>query len=618
MNNLSYNHVDITGGFWEERQRLVRETTVCSVYRRFCDTGRFDAFRLDWKEGMPNRPHFFWDSDVAKWIQGAAYLTAKKREPELERIIDEVVGCIRRGRMEDGYFNIYFELFEPQNRFTKRGFHELYCLGHLIEAGVAYYEATGKRELLSLCEDYADLVRRIFTVEQSAAFDSPGHEEVELALVKLYDCTGKREYLDLARFFIDKRGSQQKLPEGDNYNRGTNIQDHLPVREQFTAEGHAVRACYLYCAMADLALRDGDKELEYASERLFDNITNAKMYITGSVGSTHVSEAFEEDYQLPNNTAYAETCACIGLALFAQRMQLLKPDSKYADTVERVIYNGFLSGLSLDGKSFFYENPQEIDLSEREEARGALCESKNRYYPPTRRSEVFDCSCCPPNVVRFMASLGDFLYGSEGGTVCVYQYMTSRADFGGFTLEQTTDYPYDGKVRLKLNGGDAVLALRIPGWCTEYSITINGKVYDADISEGFARVPAKDGDAVELNMTVEPRFVYADPRVAADRGQRAVAYGPLVMCLEGVDNGGTLSGMSLLDGGFSVSRDEKTSLPTVFCPAVRVRNPTLYSSKPTSERFEAKLIPYFALANREECDMKIWTPFSPITQAVVV
>ena len=604
--NLTYDKIDITGGFWQEKQTLIRETTIWNVYKRFSDTGRFGAFKLDWKEGMPNRPHYFWDSDVAKWLESVAYLTKKKREPELEKIVDDIVDDIERGRLENGYFNIYFELFEPENIFKKRGCHELYCAGHLIEAAIAYDEATGKRKFLGLMEDYARLIKKVFMDEQSAAFDSPGHEEIELALVKLYDYTKNRDWLDLALFFINSRGSQAKLPEGDSYHRGTHIQDHLPVREQFTAEGHAVRACYLYCAMADLALRENDEGLRNACDKLFRNITGRKMYITGGIGSTSNCEEFEEDFRLPNDTAYCETCAALALALFARRLEKIDADARYADTVERVIYNSFLSGLSLDGKSFFYENAQEIDLERRKIVRGALHENRNTHFPITQRVEVFGCSCCPPNVTRFISSIGDFVYNYDDGTVYVNQYMDSTADIDGLKIVQKTNYPYDGRVALTITGGNRRMALRIPSWCRMWTLTLNGKVVTAEPVKGYVFVDMADGDGIVLDMRLDVKVVHADPRVAADRGMRAVTYGPFVMCIEGVDNGGSLTDVKLVGNTGTVGFDESLGLPCVYFPAVRGETDGLYSDTVRSTRFTAKMIPYFAFANRGECDMRIW------------
>lgn len=602
MGNLTYDKVNISGGFWRDRQETIRNTTIHKVYERFFETGRFAAFDLNWREGEPNRPHIFWDSDVAKWVESVAYLTMKKREPELEAIVDELTDKIEKGRMEDGYFNSYYVLFEKEKRFTRRGDHELYCLGHFIEAAIAYDKATGKSKLLSLVKDYVSLVRKVFMSEERKSFITPGHEEIELALIKLYDYTGDKSYLELAEFFVEKRGVDER---GEDAARdmlfSSYIQSHKPVREQKSAQGHAVRATYLYCAIADLAERMGDASLKETAKSLFDNIINEKMYITGAIGSTRKGEAFEDSFQLPNDTAYAETCAAIGLALYARRMELLDRDSKYADTIERILYNGFLSGLSLDGSSFFYVNSQEIDLENRKI-------SPNAWKPITERVEVFGCSCCPPNVTRFVASLGDLAYGFDEDTVYVDQYMESTAELDGFSIEQRTDYPFDGRVRISLKGADKKIALRIPCWCKNYELKLNGRGVTAETVKGYAVVAARDGDEIELELELAVRHVKADSRIRYTRGFAAVTYGPFVMCMEGVDNGEALGEVALSGLDCRVFFDEELKLPTILHPALRETGEgTYYDAESVKiEKFEAKLIPYFAFANRGESDMRIW------------
>ncbi len=601
IQNISYDKIDINGGFWQQKQSLIRKTTIWNVYKRFKETGRFDAFKQQWKEGETNKPHIFWDSDIAKWLESVAYLTLKEREPQLEAIVDEVVADIEKNQWDDGYYNSYYQLLAPEKRFTKRHDHELYCLGHLIEAAVAYDKATKKNKFLKLMEKYVELVYTVFVEQKSATFDSPGHEEIELALVRLYEHTGKKKYLDLSLHFINKRGSHEYPNEKDYCFANKQIQDHLPVREQLTAEGHSVRACYLYCAMADLALRTGDKGLTHAVKTIFDNIVNKKMYITGAIGSTRVGEAFEEDYRLPNDLAYGETCAAISLVLFAKRMQLLDPEnSVYADTVERVIYNGFLSGLSLDGKAFFYVNSQEIDLDQRKFAK-----DYDRKFPITQRVEVFSCSCCPPNVTRFIPLIAELCYTYTDDTVFVNQYMDTTADFDGCKIVQKTDYPFENRVVLAYEGGKKTLALRKPYWCDKF--TVNGQALPC--KNGFIYIDVDGKTELEIEMEFALKYIYANTAVRENRGCVCLTYGPFVYCMEGVDNGESLGEISLVDGKADFGFDDKLSLPCFTHPAIRRKVEGLYSDKVTITPINAKFIPYFAYANRGETDMRLWISY---------
>ncbi len=607
LRTLNFDKVDITGGFWKEKQEMVKNATLQAVHDRFYESGRFSAFKLQWKEGEPGRPHIFWDSDVAKWIEGASYILKKERDPKIEAIVDEVVEDIARGRTEDGYFNSYYLLFEPEKRFTERSNHELYCAGHLLEAAIAYDEATGKSEFLSMMKDYMHLIKRVFMEEQSAGFRTPGHEEIELALVKLYDYTGEREWLELASFFIEERG-QREEKEAANFG-SIQTQSHMPVRQMETAEGHAVRAGYLFSAVADMANRTDDAELKAVCERIFTNITERKMYITGAIGSSYTAgEAFEEDYRLPNDVAYAESCAALSLALFARRAGTFAADSRYGDTVERVIYNGFLSGVSLDGVKFFYENAQEIDLCARERIRTALGKTKNMHLPITERVRLFSCSCCPPNVVRYIPSIGNLLYSCSEDTVFVDQYMESTAALDGLTLTQKTAYPYDGTVQLTLQGGDCRVAFRIPGWCDVFRLSVNGAAASYTVERGYAYLDVRDGDTVTLAMQMQARVVRADPHVSANRGLSAVTYGPFVMCMEGIDNGGWLGDVCLTDAPAVRGFDDELGTLTLSVPAYREAPAAPYSATLIRTPFTAKLIPYYAFANRGETDMRIWVP----------
>ena len=383
MQLIPHSRVTLTGGYLAEKQALNRRVTLQAVYDRFYETGRITAFGHGYPDADPIRPHFFWDSDVAKWMEGAAYVLAHEPDPALEAKVDAIIDDIAAHQHADGYFNIYFTVVEPDKRWSNRDWHELYCAGHLMEAAVAYAEATGKTKFLSCMEKYADYIAKIFMEEQSAAFHTPGHEEIELALVRLYRHTGKKQYLDLAAYFINTRGVAEEQGK-NNYN-----QSHLPVREQDSAEGHAVRAMYLYTGMAYLAAETGDEALIAACKKLWADATEQKMYITGGLGSTYIGEAFTTPFDLPPDQAYTETCAGIALCFFANGMLALENHAAYADVIERALYNGVLSGLSHRGDEFFYENPLEVNLSERfVSVWGA------RRFPAHRRVACFACSCC--------------------------------------------------------------------------------------------------------------------------------------------------------------------------------------------------------------------------------
>ncbi len=605
MKSVSFENVAL-GGFWKKRFEINKNSTIPMVYDRFSDTGRFDAFKFDWEEGQPNRPHIFWDSDIAKWIEAVAYSITKCPDKNLEAIVDGVVDLIEKNQDESGYFNIYFTVCEPDNRWVNRMAHELYCAGHLTEAAVAYYKATGKDKFLRLMEKYMDHIETVFIKEDSAEFCTPGHEEIELALVKLYDCTGNEKYLNMSRHFVDVRGTRQKDEDSPFYINHAYDQSHMPVREMTDATGHSVRAMYLYCAMADLAKRTGDKGLFDACRRLFESVAYRQMYVTGGIGSTHYGERFTEDYDLPNDVAYSETCASIGLALFARRMSLIDPDSLYADIAETAIYNCALAGVSLKGNAFFYVNPLEINL-ERRRKNKEYYQYKGSSFDITQRVEVFDCSCCPPNIARFIASIGDFLYTYNNDIVFVHHYFESEAEFDGIKITQNTEYPNNGKIKITVKGmAGKTLAVRIPSWAENYSIDAD----TAKTEKGYAYI-AINSDCAEINVdfAMECRLVAANPAVEADIGRVALCRGPLVYCAERIDNTTALNNLSLSENlNATLAFDESMQAYTVeadgfedgaFDGLYRTYRQNLVPRK-------IKLIPYFAFANRGESDMLVW------------
>ena len=610
MKTIPFSAVKL-GGFWGRRLEINRTATIPTVYDRFTDTGRFEAFRFNWKEGsdLP-KPHFFWDSDIAKWIEAAAYSLALHPDKELERIIDDTVELIEKNQQEDGYFNIYFTVVEPGKRFTIRDYHELYCAGHLTEAAVAYYKATGKDKFLKIMCRYIDLIEKVFAIEHSAEFDTPGHEEIELALIKLWECTGEERYLKLCKYFIDTRGTSEKDKNIPSWAKPEYYQSDIPVREFTFAEGHAVRAMYLYSGMADLAEKTGDKELLDTCERVFENVRNRQMYITGGIGATSSGERFTEDYVLSNDLAYAETCAAIALALFTRRMSGIIPDSKYADVAEIAIYNGSLAGVSLDGRSFFYINPLEINLEDRRRNKEHYYFDKT-YAPITQRVEVFDCSCCPPNIARFVASIADFLYSYDDSTVYVHHFAESETEYDGIYIKQQTAYPNEGEVRFTVrNMAGRRLAVRIPGWC-EF-VSLGGEKLNAPVEKGYAYIDIKsDEETLDFWFEMKPRFVCANPKIGYDAGKVCLCRGPLVYCAESVLNDGVrLSDISLdVNGTVGLTFDEEAGVYAAEADAFEdAPSDELYYDCAKSERVNRKIrmLPYFAYANHGESDMAVW------------
>ena len=607
LKRVTLDQIDITGGFWAERQKLNRETTVYAVRDRYEETGRFGAFDFDYTEdcGKP-RPHYFWDSDVAKWMESVAYILQKGPDAELEAQVEGLIDKIEAHQEKNGYFNIYHTVIEPDNRFRDRDHHELYCLGHLIEAAVAYYRATGRDRFIRVLDRYIDYVIRVFCVEKTSAFTSPGHEEIELALFKLYEAFPDEKYKDLAMFFLNERGKDE-IPVGA-WCYASYSQNHLPVREQRTAEGHCVRANYLYAGMADAARVTGDTAMFAACKALFDDTVKHKMYITGGIGSSHQGEAYTVSYDLPNDTAYTETCASIALALFANRMKDLEIDAKYADAVEREMYNGILSGVSLSGDRFFYENPLEINLQDH--TRNVSVKSEDRL-PITERKLDFSCSCCPPNVTRFIAEIGEFVCSYDKRRVFLHQYMSGDAVFGGMSMNVETEYPCSGEVRVTLAGAKGkLLYLRIPGWCGSFRVSAPYRM-----KKGYAQIEVNsDTFTVTLSMDMNVCLIAADPRVRADAGRVAVTYGPLVYCAEKTDNDLLLSDIRLypdanLDADVSFNlyfgapvitmraavTDEK-SVKTLYMPLRDVK----------TKDVSVRLIPFFGFANRGASDMRVW------------
>lgn len=553
---VKFTKVTVNDNYWAPRIETNRIVTIPFALRKNEETGRMDNFRK--AAGIMDGPHQgrrFNDTDVYKVLEGVAYSLAVHPDDELEKHADSLIAIIALAQEEDGYL-MTGRTIDPLNPapglgserwIHLQGSHELYNSGHLYEAAVAYYDATGKTNFLEIAVKNADLLLDTFSPDKKQ--DAPGHQVIEMGLAKLYRATGNKQYLDLAKFFLDQRGKpheRKPYPEDSPfalYNGDFYMQDHKPVKEQSEAWGHAVRATYMYAGMADIAALTGDEEYREAIDRIWNNVVSKKMYLTGGVGSRHTSEAFGEDYELPNAEAYNETCAAIGNVFWNYRMFLSTGRGEYIDVMERTMYNGLISGVSLSGNLFFYTNP---------------LESQGGY----ERSPWFEVSCCPGNIVRFLPSVPGYIYAKQGNRFYVNLYAQSEVEtvVNGktFRLKQLTEYPWNGNVEISVFPGkkrNLKIMLRIPGWMynkpvpsdlyyfddpgdADWSIKINGEEYKGLIINGYIAVEREwnDGDIISLNLPMNIHLVKANENVDSARGRVALQRGPVVWCIEGADN----------------------------------------------------------------------------------
>ncbi|HRU20084.1 MAG TPA: glycoside hydrolase family 127 protein [Kiritimatiellia bacterium] len=613
--------VRLLDGFWLSRAETNRLVTVWANFGKCEETGRIANFaRAGQLESGPFQGTAWNDSDVFKVIEGAAHTLATHPDPKLDGYLDRLIVRIAAAQEPDGYLytartlGATNEMTGPARWSNVQSSHELYNLGHLFEAAVAHHAATGKRMLLDVACKSADLVCRVFGPGPEQRKDVPGHEEIEIGLCKLYRATGERRYLDLATFFVAMRG--RKDLRGRVF--GPTYQDHLPVLEQSEAVGHAVRAGYLYAGIADVAALTGDTAYLAAIDRLWENTVSKKLHLSGGIGARRSGEAFGENYELPNETAYLETCAAIANALWNQRMFLLHGDARYIDVLERVIYNGFLSGISLSGDTFFYPNPLE--------SRGGYA-----------RSKWFGCSCCPVNIVRFIPQIATFAYAQRDATIFVNLFLASEARLttpaGDVTLTQKTDYPWRGKVRIEVtpsrDGLAFPLRIRVPGWATgqpvpsdlytqtrpatpeAVSLSLNESPVPVRIESGYVTLDRawKKGDAVTLTLAMPVRRIRAHDAVRDNRGRLAVERGPLLYCAEGVDNNGRARSLTLApeavfsEASLSLSEHTVTALQTTGS-----RVTANLRGKRTVQPAAIILIPYYAWCHRGAGEMQTWFP----------
>lgn len=700
---LDLKQVRITDQFWGREQELVRREVIPYQWealndrvpgaapsycmRNFRVAGRlmgekrkqgdsfmapsytfrgFEALPEDPANPDPDRFYgfVFQDSDFSKWIEAVGYSLISHPDPELEKTADEAIDIVCAAQAENGYLDTYYIINGMDRIFTNlRDHHELYCFGHLAEGAVAYYQATGKDKLLRAAERYADFIASKFGPEEGKCKGYPGHEIAEMALARLYEATGEKKYLELGRFFLEARGTkpyyfdleekERAAHEGRPYRepnpeelRHAYHQAHLPVREQTEAVGHAVRAVYLYSGMADVARLTGDETMLQACERLWDNIVREKLYITGGIGGTPVGEAFSFGYDLPNDTAYSETCAAIGLAFFARRMLEIRADRRYGDVMEQVLYNTVLAGMALDGKSFFYVNPLEV-LPE-----ACRKDERKRHVKPVRQ-KWFGCACCPPNIARIVSSLGAYVYTRSKDTLYTHLYVGSNISFtlngAQLDLNLESGFPWSGRVRAVLHTeeeAEGALAFRIPGWCRDAEISVRrggltllacrvqadrlqrGAVQwePATKRETAVRLESgylylsgewRDGDEIVLHFPMDIHCVKANTRVRENMGKAAFTRGPICYCMEEADNGRNLHLLRanvkrLGETTVEKSRELGHEMCVLKVPGLRTEesgeNAPLYEDYSPAPESESVLtfIPYYAWSNRGEGEMSVW------------
>lgn len=629
-NSLALNRIRIEDSFWTGFQQVITDTVIPYQEKilddRIPDIEKSHAlknFRI--AAGLEEGEFYgmvFQDSDVAKWLEGVAYSLVIKPDPQLEQRADAIIEIIEKAQQPDGYLNTYFTIKEPEHRWQNlQECHELYCAGHMMEAAVAYYEATGKDKLLRVMERMAAHIESKFGPDKELGI--PGHQEVEIGLMRMYRVTGKEDYLKLAKYFLDQRGVDPTYFAKEKEKRGwvhfgmdvvdmKYTQSHQPVREQSAAEGHSVRAVYMYTAMADVAAESHDQSLYDACVRLWDNMVEKRMYVTGGIGSNAHGEAFTIDYDLPNDSVYAETCASIGLVFFAKHMLDIDPSNKYADIMELELYNGIISGMQLDGKNFFYVNPLEVNPG----VSGVI----NGYkHVLPQRPTWYACACCPPNVVRLLTSLGQYAWSESSDTIYSHLYIGGSAACEKADVTITTQYPWVGRVGYRISSKTQdpfKMAIRIPGWAKGAKLLVNGReaALEAATKQGYVYIERVWGadDALVLTFDMAPRRVYANPAVRADAGCVALKKGPFVYCFEGVDNGEGLQALRVprdaAIGEAVIGEGLLGGLTALKIDGLRVESDgALYSEQPPTERAQIlTAIPYYAWGNRGLNGMRVW------------
>jgi len=581
--------------------------------------------------------YFFQDTDLAKWLEAVAYSLQTTPDPGLEKLADDAIDLVALAQQPDGYLNTYVTINGDEKRWKNlEECHELYTAGHFIEAAVAYHQATGKKKLLDIVCRFADYIDSVFGPEPDKIQGYDGHQEIELALVKLYRETGNDKYLQLSKYFLDERGKDPFFFEEEWINRNEisdwkhvkienpqtrreYTQSHIPVRQQKEAVGHAVRLVYMLTGMAEVAKECGDEELLGACQSLWENIVTKQMYITGGIGSCSLGEAFTFNYDLPNDTAYSETCASIGLIVFAQRMLQIENKSCYSDVIEKALYNVIIASMARDGKHFFYVNPLEVWPE--------ACEKNPvKEHVKAVRQKWFGCACCPPNLARLITSLGQYIYTSTDNGIFVHQFINSDSDFqiGGkhVKIKQSCNYPWHGDIKLEVSTEEAVkmeLAIRIPGWCKHAVLSVDEKAVPLQeiMKDGYAILSEefKNGSVIELKLDMPIELMQANPEVVADLGKAAIQRGPVVYCFEEKDNGANLFGISLnekINSNAFYDSNLLTGAMVIEVDGYHQKAGSEWTNelyKPYQDRKQAvrlKAIPYCMWGNRNPGEMLVW------------
>jgi DUF1680 family protein len=625
VNSISWKQVKINDGLLKERQNTIASATLDHIFEKYEQKGRLGA--ATWHKGMPNEPHYFYDSDVAKLIEAVAYSLVHFPDEVLKNRTVKVIEDLIAIQEPDGYLNSYFHNVAPDEKWTDlRIKHELYCAGHLIEAAIAWYQSTGDEKLLNAMRRYADLICDKFGDAAGQICSWPGHQEIELAMIRLHELTKDNRYLKNASFFVKSRGvdasywcsEAEKLGLDSSVIRNNlqYFQAHLPAEDQDSAEGHAVRACYFYCGMADVARENGDEKLFEACRKIWRNIVDKRMNVTGGIGSDWQGERFTYDYDLAEEYYY-ETCAQISLFFFAWRMFLNEQKSEYGDIMELTLYNSILSGIDAPGKAFFYSNPL---VSVKRNYR--FDKELPKHWGVPVRQQDFRCSCCPPNMSRFIMSIGQYIYTTSKDTVWINLFTDSEAELrvGDNILEMKmqTNYPWSENVKIDVmtkSPAHCKVKIRIPGWCRKFDLKINSTDCDFAIEDGFAVVDRTwiNCDCVDLHLSMPVEMLEAHAAVRQAAGKVVVKRGPVVYCLEEADNGSGLFNI-LLSPETEFRLQERGiagfKLPVIEFNAKRKENSSeeaLYY--PVQNKFEditATAIPYFMWANRGENEMTVW------------